>query len=87
MAGLEAVGVRGLAELLLLAEVGTDVVELSLDLGVVGREAREAREGGGGSIVTALLDQEARRLQKRVSTASQLMSLRHIPRGARACRR
>ena len=62
VAGLEAVSVAGLAKLLLLLEVGADVVELDLDLGVGGVEGREAGERLGSILIAALLDQETGRL-------------------------
>ena len=53
----EAVGVGALAAVLLLLERSADVGELSLDLGVVLGERREAGEGSGSLGVAAGLDE------------------------------
>ena len=62
VAGLEAVGVAALAEFLLLLEVGTDVVQLDLDLGVIGGKGRETRERLGSVRIATLLDEVTGRL-------------------------
>ncbi len=62
MRELEAVRVRALAKLLLLGEGGTDVVQLSLDLGIVRAERRETAERVGSRVVPALLDEPPGRL-------------------------
>ena len=52
----EAVDIRALAELLLFDQGSADVVQLSLDLGIVGVEGGETGKGLGGRLVLALLD-------------------------------
>ena len=60
----EAVDIRALAELLLFDQGSADVVQLSLDLGVVSRERRKTRESTSGSLVLALLDEPTGRLRE-----------------------
>ena len=59
--GTEAVSVR-LAQLLLVFEGNTDLVEFSLELGMVGREGDETGESTGGILVALLLDEPSRGL-------------------------
>ena len=59
---LEAIGVRTLAKFLLLGEGGADVVQLSLDLRIVGAERRETTERMRSGVILTLLDEPARRL-------------------------
>ena len=63
MAGLEAVNVRALAEVQLLLEVGTNVVQLDLDLRVGGFKGSQTGKRLGSVGIAALLDQETGRLE------------------------
>ena len=60
--GTEAVSVRRLAQFLLVFEGNTDLVEFSLELGMVGREGDETGESTGGILVALLLDEPSRGL-------------------------
>lgn len=64
VAGPEAIEVRRLAVTLLLLEVGTNVLQLEFNLGVVGSKRGETAQGLDSVSIAALLNQETRRLRK-----------------------
>lgn len=81
MARTEAVTVRALAESPLLFEVGTDVLDFELDLGVRGLKGSQAAERCNSSLVTALLDQETGRLKtqfKHYKALKQCAKVTHL---------
>lgn len=61
---LEAVEVRAFAEFLFHSQIGLDVFELRLELGVGFGNREEAGEGVGGIGITATFDEEAGRLRE-----------------------
>ena len=65
----ETVGVRRLANFHLLLGGKTDLVKFGLELGMVGWEGNETREGTGGIGVATLLDEPSRRLGEEVPLA------------------
>ena len=58
--GAEAVEVRRLAQILLVLEGNTGLIELGLELGMVGREGDQTGESTGSIFVTLLLDEPSR---------------------------
>jgi len=69
--GAEAVEVRRLAQLLLVLVGDSDLVELGLDLGMVGRKGDETGESTGGISVALLLDEPSGRLGEEDHTDSE----------------
>jgi len=61
---LEAVSVRAFAEFLFHSQIGFDVLELRLDIGVGFGSTKEAGEGAGSIGITATFDEEAWRLRE-----------------------
>jgi len=86
--GTEAVEVRRLAQLLLLLVGNTDLVELGLELRMVGREGYETREGTGCIFVALLHNEPSRRLGEKGhpdgenQSPNKLDSNRNLPRSA-----
>ena len=62
--GTEAVEVRRLAQVFLMLEGNTDLVELCLEGGMIWREGDEAGESMGSVLVALLLDEPSRGLRK-----------------------
>ena len=89
MARAEAVEVRALAVPPLLLEVDTDILQLEFNLGIVGGQRGQAAQGGDSILVTALLDQETRRLENEESTSTEhaTMTPEHEPQATRSYQR
>ena len=59
--GAETVEVRRLAQLLLVLEGSTDLIEFVPDLGMLGREGDQTGESTGSIFIAVLLDEPSRR--------------------------